>query len=93
MTALAELKLDYTEVTDKGLAALSAARKLQALSLDSTYVTDKSMPLVRSFQGLTDLNLYHTLVTDKGFAEVHSALPQCRIIWDPESSLPNRRRS
>ena len=21
------------------------------------------------------------------------ALPQCEIIWDPESSLPNRRRA
>ena len=42
---------------------------------------------------LKTLNLYHTLVTPKGYAELRAALPGCRIIWDPDSSLPNRRRS
>jgi len=93
LTSLIELNLDYTEVTDKGIAALSGLNKLESLSLDSTHVTDKSASIVRGLGALTSINLYHTLVTDKGLEQVRSALPKCHIIFDAESSLPNRRRS
>ena len=75
------------------MAALSGLNKLESLSLDSTQVTDKSASVVRGFRGLTSLNLYLTLVTDKGLEQVRSALPHCHVIFDAESSLPNRRRS
>ena len=39
------------------------------------------------------LNLYHTLVTEKAYNELKTSLPSCQIIWDRESSLPNRRGS
>ena len=39
------------------------------------------------------LNLYHTLVSDSGYQALHSALPECRIIWDRKSALPSRRGS
>jgi len=39
------------------------------------------------------LNLYHTLVTEAGHASLKKALPDCKIVWDRESSLPNRRGS
>ena len=68
-------------------------RTHNTLSLDSTHVTDKSANQLRQFTKLKTLNLYHTLVTPKGYAELKAALPGCRIIWDPDSSLPNRRRS
>jgi hypothetical protein len=42
---------------------------------------------------LTVLNLYHTLVTQKGYDSLRTALPACRIVWDRDSSLPNRRGS
>jgi hypothetical protein len=39
------------------------------------------------------LNLYHTLVTETGYQNLKAALPDCRIIWERESSLPTRRGS
>jgi len=64
-----------------------------SLSLDSTHVTDKSARQLGQWAKLKSLNLYHTLVTQKGYSELKSALHDCQIIWDPDSSLPNRRRS
>ena len=40
---------------------------------------------------LKKLNLYHTLVTEKGLQELRTALPDCRIVFDRDSALPNRR--
>ena len=34
-----------------------------------------------------------TFLTPEGQSELKSALPGCEIIWDKESSRPNRRRS
>jgi hypothetical protein len=39
------------------------------------------------------LNLYHTLVTEDAYRALAAALPQCKIVWDRDSSLPNRRGS
>jgi hypothetical protein len=39
------------------------------------------------------LNLYHTLITDKGYNQLKAALPNCKIVWDRESALTNRRGS
>src|SRR5262245_21892683 len=39
------------------------------------------------------LNLYHTMVTEKGYEQLKVALPACQIIFDRDSSLPNRRKS
>jgi len=40
---------------------------------------------------LKSLNLYHTLVTEKGLARLKTALPDCGIIFDRDSTLPSRR--
>ena len=56
-------------------------------------VTLLSAPQLGQWAKLKSLNLYHTLVTQKGYAELKSALHDCNIIWDADSSLPNRRRS
>jgi hypothetical protein len=39
------------------------------------------------------LNLYHTLVSETVFGTLRDALPDCEIVWEKESALPNRRRS
>jgi Leucine-rich repeat (LRR) protein len=84
---LTTLRLGYAEVTDAGLTELAD------LSLDSTLITDKSTPQLRLWTKVKSLNLYHTLVTQQGYLELKSALRDCRIIWDADSSRPNRRRS
>jgi hypothetical protein len=45
------------------------------------------------YSSLTKLNLYHTLVTKEGVGRLKKSRPSCQIVWDPESSLNNRRRA
>ena len=47
LTELRELWLNYTEVTDAGLAHLAGLTKLQKLSLRGTKVTDAGMAKLR----------------------------------------------
>ena len=85
------MKLDYTSVDDAGLASLQPLTQLRELSLDTVNITDKSVPLLKSFAKLQNLNLYHTYVTDKAELEIQTALPSCKIVYDRDSSLANRR--
>ena len=48
---------------------------------------------LRTQQQLRYLNLYHTLVTQKGFQTLKAALPNCDIVFDPDSAQPTRRGS
>lgn len=90
---LERLQLDYGEIYDAGLARLSTLTKLTHLTLDSTHITDAAVATLKAFPALRALNLYHTLVTKAGRDALQAALPQCRIVWDAASNLPNRRRS
>jgi hypothetical protein len=85
------VKLDYTGIDDQGLQALRGLPAVRELSIDSTNVTDNGAAVLKSMANLKSLNLYHTLVTDKGLAELKNALPECRIVFDRDSALPNRR--
>ena len=91
---LRHLNLDYTNVSDKGVAELSTARpELEWLRLDSGNITDAAIDSLAKLKALKHLNLYHTLVTEAGVARLKAALPDAQIIYDRDSSLPNRRRS
>lgn len=92
--ALKRLNLDYTALSDKGLRALqSALPDLAELHLDSSGLTDASAAALSAMKKLQLLNLYHTLITQKGYEAIKQALPGCNIIFDRDSSLPNRRHS
>jgi hypothetical protein len=85
------VKLDYTAVDDKGVEFLKTLPELRELTLDTTNITDKGAQALKSAGGLKSLNLYHTLVTEKGISELKAGLPTCEIVFDRDSSLPNRR--
>jgi N-acyl-D-aspartate/D-glutamate deacylase/Leucine-rich repeat (LRR) protein len=87
---LRRLNLDYTSVTDAGLAALP---QIEELHLDSTGLTDNGLSSLSKMSGLRYVNLYHTLVSEKGMDGLKKQLPNCRIVFDRDSSLPNRRHS
>jgi N-acyl-D-aspartate/D-glutamate deacylase/Leucine-rich repeat (LRR) protein len=94
LRTLKRLNLDYTAISDKGLKVLQAALPgLVELRLDSSGLTDASLDTLSAMKNLQVLNLYHTLVTEKAFETLKQALPQCRIIFDRDSALPNRRHS
>jgi hypothetical protein len=93
MKSLTSLNLDYTGVTDTGLAHLATLENLSELRMDGGAVTDASVLHLAGLRKLRVLNLYHTLVTEKGLETLKTALPGCHIIWDRDSSLPTRRGS
>ena len=90
---LEQLNLDYTKVTGAGLARLHPLKNLRELRLNSAAIGDDNIGELAAFPALRRLNIYHTLVTDKGFEKLKSALPRCEVIYDRDSSLPNRRGS
>jgi hypothetical protein len=48
--------------------------------------------LLKSITGLKTVNLYHTTVSQKGYTELQQALPDCKIVFDANSS-PNARKA
>jgi hypothetical protein len=80
-------------VDDKGLALLKGLPELRELSLDSANVGDAVIDTLVSLPRLEVLNLYHTLITETGVQRIKSSLPKCKVIWDENSALPNRRRT
>jgi len=93
-TALKQLNLDYTGLSDKGLAELQPALpKLELLRLDTANLTDAAIDTLAKFPALRDLNIYHTLITETANNKLQQAMPQCRIVFDPASALPTRRKS
>jgi hypothetical protein len=93
MPAIVELNLDYTEVGDEGLAHISPDALIESLHLDATHVTDESVDVLTKLTRLRKLDLYHTLVTEEGKKRLDAALPDCEVVFDVDSSRPNRRRS
>jgi hypothetical protein len=85
------LKLDYTSVDDKGVESLKKLSQLEELSMDTTGITDEGAKLLATMKSLKRLNIYHTFVTEKAMKELQAALPDCNIVYDRDSSQPNRR--
>ena len=86
------LTLDYLPVTDKVLESLKRLPELKQLSLDNTNITDHGAEILQSIPTLQSLDLYHTPVLEEGLSKLcETALPQCRIFYDDQSSSPNRK--
>jgi hypothetical protein len=51
------------------------------------------MDSLASHSGLKLLNVYHTAVTEKAFNKLKTEVPSCQIVFDRDSSLPNRRKA
>jgi len=87
------LGVDFTSVDGEGFSIFKGLPALQELRLDSTGISDASIESLKSMHTLKVLNLYHTTVTEKGFEQLKAALPDCRVIFDRDSSLPVRRKT
>lgn len=69
---LESLRVDLTDVTDRGVTSLAGSSRLQALSLGGTLVTDEGMRTIGKLTTLTVLALYDTSVTDSGLKELRN---------------------
>ncbi len=89
---LRRLNLDYTGLSDEGLAALLLP-ELEELRLDTANLTDAAVETLAKFAKLKSVNLYHTLITEAGYNKLKAAKPQLDVVFDRESSIPRRRKS
>ncbi len=62
--------LARTQVTDAGLAQLTAMKNLNRLHLENTKITDAGLDKIKGLANLEYLNLYGTAVTDAGIIKL-----------------------
>ena len=88
---LEALNLNYTPVSDAGVALLSKHTTFVDLKLDRTDLTDKSVGWLSSQKNLKYLDLYHTQLSQQGFNSVKKALPNAEINWSLDAVRARRR--
>lgn len=69
--ALVWLNVSRSQITDRGLAALTGCRSLRRLHLSQTAVSDAGLAHLRGLSELRFLNLFGTAVTDQGLDHLH----------------------
>jgi hypothetical protein len=78
LTALKELNLDHTLITDEGIKQVIRAPNVRSLSFTETQITDSGLAELGPLTGLQFLRLDATGVTDAGLAHLR-AFP--RVWW------------
>ncbi|MBI3467745.1 MAG: protein kinase [Planctomycetes bacterium] len=73
-------------VSDVGLAHLRGLTSLQYLNLKQTAVTDAGLVHLHGLKKLVSVSLEGTKVTAAGVAGLRTALPNCKIEWDGNST-------
>ena len=51
-------------------------------------VTDEGVRYLARMKQLREVNLTGTRVTEEGLAELHKALPRCKVVGETSPSLP-----
>ncbi len=82
LAGLTHLNLNYTHVTDAGLANFKDCKNLTVLGLDNTQVTDAGLVNFKGCTGLTSLSLSRTRVTDAGLANFKDCKQLTRLYLD-----------
>jgi hypothetical protein len=91
LSKLEALNLNYTPVSDTGIALLAGHTAFTDLKLDRTDLSDKSVSWLVSQKNLKYLDLYHTQLSEQGFNSVKKALPNARINWSLDAARARRR--
>jgi hypothetical protein len=83
LTHVEKLTLDYTPITDDGIAVIHSMPKLQSLSLRYTKISDRTAPLLAALPALNTLSLTGTAITDATAKNLstESALRELFIPW------------
>ena len=79
MKTLVTLNLEYTEITDAGLAYLAGLDNIKKLVLRGTEITDTGLATLEPLTTLTELDLEYAPVSDEGVGRLQIALPNCTI--------------
>ena len=87
--SLEHLNLQGMEsASDEAVAHLTQLPNLKILHIDSTPVTDECLESLAQMTHLTHLNVLNTQITRQGTQRLHEALPQCEIVWDGGTPVP-----
>ena len=76
---LIKLSLDYTEISDKGLASLQTLSKLQYLNIVGTKVTAKGLLSLKELPELDAVYLYKTPISGADWLTLKKAFPKATL--------------
>ena len=79
LKTLVTLNIEYTEITDAGLAHLAGLEYLDTLILRGTEITDEGLAHLETLKTLTVLDIEFAPVTEQGVARLRESLPGCKI--------------
>ena len=74
------VSLDYTAVSDSGIASLAGVANFEALGLDGTEVTDEGLAHLHRMTKLRMLSVRETRISPEAIREFKHALPLCEVI-------------
>ena len=74
------VRLDFTQVTDRGLSQIKDLRELKILDLNYTKTTDAGLVNLKGMSDLAEVFLNGTQVTDAGLREL-TGLIKLKRIW------------
>jgi uncharacterized protein (TIGR03067 family) len=75
------LSLNFSQISDDGLASLKDLPQLRVLNLKVTHCTDAGLRHLEKMPRLEEINLTLTCVTDEGVAALRKALPDTKIVY------------
>lgn len=67
---LEDLDLDFTQITDAGLANLKSCEKLRSLNLTQENLTDNAIDSILKIPNLSELYIHHAAITDEGLKKI-----------------------
>ena len=81
------VKIQYVQVTEKGLDHLATMTGMKTLTLKYVPVTDEGIPALSKLKSIKRLNLWGTRVTMDGLDKLRAALPDCDIWYNSWNRL------
>src|SRR5262249_12355919 len=79
MKSLEHVTLDWTEITDAGVARLAPLKRLRRLFLSHTRIGDEGARVLGGLPALEELALNDTMVSDDAAGEVRRRHPRAKI--------------
>jgi hypothetical protein len=89
LSDLERVDLGGTQITDAGLSIVKNWPRLWLLVVADTQLTDAGLRALEGHPNLGDVNLERTGVTGAGVKRLRTALPKCRIVWQPPPLFPD----
>lgn len=80
--AVETINLSGTQVSDLTIETLTGENELRRLWIGETMITDKAIASLSKLKRLEFVDLSDTSVTRRGVELLHSALPECEIVWN-----------